>query len=147
MSAEKTERTRILIVEDERDIRNALKEILDGEGYAVTVMSDGAEALWYLRSAPRPALILLDLIMPVMNGLRFFHEIKKIPSLATIPVALLSATADEGAFHTIRADALIKKPVDITMLLERVRRITGGPRSGAGASAAQQPQRQVRETA
>src|ERR1700679_2088809 len=86
------EKKTILIVEDDQGIRETLVEILDSEGYIVLSASNGLEALQVLRStAVKPDLILLDLMMPVMDGLSFKAQSSQDPSLAKIPVVIMSA--------------------------------------------------------
>ena len=68
----------ILIVDDDPDIRDSLKEVLEDEGYEVNGVANGREALDYLRKSPRPCVILLDLMMPVMDGWQFRKEQKQI---------------------------------------------------------------------
>jgi CheY-like chemotaxis protein len=83
----------ILIVEDEPPIRDVLAEILEDEGYRVSTVSNGMEALTYLRQqADRPRLILLDLGMPVMTGWEFREEQLRDATLKDIPVVVMSAT-------------------------------------------------------
>jgi CheY-like chemotaxis protein len=85
----------ILIVEDESRIRAVLTEILEDEGYPVASARNGLEALTYLRQqADRPHLILLDLGMPVMTGWEFRAEQQRDPTLAGIPVIVMSALPD-----------------------------------------------------
>ena len=110
-------RPTVLIVEDEADIRSGFKEILEGEGYRVLLARDGSQALDLLQSPDRPDVILLDLIMPEMNGLRFCQEVQHDPALAAIPIVLVSATVTDGAFASCNAAAHLKKPVDIERFL------------------------------
>ncbi len=113
----------IVVVEDDLDIREALTQILEFEGYVVASASNGKEALDYLRSHERPALILLDLMMPVMDGWQFRIEQHKDDALAGIPVVIISA--DARAFHKatlIGAIAYLKKPVELELLLNTVQR-------------------------
>src|SRR5438552_202636 len=85
------ERKFVLVVEDDADIRESLGTILEEEGYGVVTTRNGREALSYLRSGrPRPSLILLDLLMPVMSGAEFRAEQERDPALADIPVVVLS---------------------------------------------------------
>src|SRR5947207_15447872 len=81
----------ILIVEDDFDIREALTQILEDEGFQVRCASNGREALEVATSGPAPRLILLDLMMPVMNGWQFRAEQLKDPRLAEVPVLVISA--------------------------------------------------------
>ena len=76
----------ILVVDDDPDIRDSLREVLEDEGYGTSCVANGREALDFLRSGKRPCVILLDLMMPVMDGWQFLEEQKRDPALAAIPV-------------------------------------------------------------
>jgi CheY-like chemotaxis protein len=121
-------RGHILVVEDDRDIRESVTEILEEQGYGVSVAGDGAQALHILAAEPRkPDLILLDLMMPNMNGFQFREEQLKSEAHSKIPVAVL--TADGGAREKaakLKVDAFVKKPLGIRPLLELVERLLAG---------------------
>src|SRR4051812_37667489 len=93
----------VLIVEDERDIRDTLEEVLKYEGFSVHSSSNGQEALTLLKTIERPCLILLDMMMPVMNGWEFLQMQRQDEILATIPVVVVSAGGEKaqapGAIH------------------------------------------------
>lgn len=108
----------VLIVEDDVDIRDALQELLAHEGYPVVAAENGRQALEYLRSGARPGLILLDLMMPVMNGWEFRRQQTQTGALAQIPVAVMTA-AGEAAAKSLGAEEVLPKPLPI----ERVLRI------------------------
>jgi CheY-like chemotaxis protein len=113
----------VLVVEDDKDIRDSVVEILREEGYDARGFSNGAEALSYLRTGVSPRVILLDVMMPVMDGWEFRLELEKEASLASIPVILL--TADGNAKHkalTMRAVDGLTKPVRLDELLAAVQR-------------------------
>jgi CheY-like chemotaxis protein len=119
----------ILLVEDDFDVREALAETLREEGYAVECANDGVEALTYLRGGGTPGLILLDLMMPRMNGSEFRLVQKKDPLLSQYPVVLLSADGrmreKAAALETAGA---IRKPIDLDELIgviERFRTASG----------------------
>lgn len=125
----------ILIVEDDPDIRETLQLALQIEGYHVLSAVNGKEGLNILRgSGPVPSLILLDLMMPVMNGLEFLAISQRDSELAKIPVVVVSA------FYEMKRDlesknlvtqGFIKKPVDFTQLMDSVQRFCGkAPRPG-----------------
>jgi signal transduction histidine kinase len=112
----------LLVVEDDADIREALDGLLSMEGFHVTGCSNGREALDWLRSSPRPDLILLDLMMPVMDGWQFRVAQKDDPQLANIPVLALSADSTAKA-AAIDAEAYLKKPVDYDTLIDTIDRL------------------------
>lgn len=119
-----SKRFHILVVEDDQDLRETLMESLEHAGYAVSTAGDGAVALELLRTrSRRPDLILLDLQMPNMNGIEFRREQLKQPSLADIPVALLTADA-EGEQKAASLDvALLRKPLKLPQLLAAIPRL------------------------
>lgn len=107
----------ILVVDDDRDIRDSLHETLEDEGFAAVVIGSGREALDYLRAHPQTPLILLDWNMAPMDGPTFRAALAAIPELAGIPVVVL--TADSRVLEKARsADyaACLKKPVDLPQL-------------------------------
>ena len=115
---------RILIVEDDRDLREALSEILRDEGYVVAGAAHGREALQLLRGDfHRPALILLDLTMPVMNGWQFREHQRRDPGLSGIPVIVLSA-GDHLAeqMESLEIREYVRKPIDLVHLLATIER-------------------------
>jgi CheY-like chemotaxis protein len=112
----------ILVVDDDFDVREALCDVLREEGFPVAAVADGVEALEYLRAQPAPTLILLDLMMPRMDGAQFRAEQQRDPDLATIPVVLLSAdTRIVEMTETLSAHGYLRKPVDLHRLIETVR--------------------------
>jgi CheY-like chemotaxis protein len=112
---------KILVVDDDTDIRETLAQILEFEGFTVTCASNGQEAMARLESL-RPSLILLDLMMPVMNGYEFRQAQKANPEISDIPVIILSA---DGNVHQKAAAAdvrtYLKKPIELEMLLTAIR--------------------------
>jgi CheY-like chemotaxis protein len=117
-------REAILIVDDDKDIRTSLAEVLMDEGYQVEQASDGEEALECLRSGAAVSLIILDVMMPRMDGYQFRSEQLKDPRLAGIPVVLVTAGSDakrEAAALGV-ADG-VRKPTSIADLLSAIERI------------------------
>jgi CheY-like chemotaxis protein len=111
---------KVLLVEDDIDIRQTLAEILLIEGYEVVTATNGKEGLQLLReSVQPPCLILLDLMMPVMNGWEFLEFRKGDQALATIPVVVVSARGERKSPEG--AEAYIKKPVELINLLTTVK--------------------------
>lgn len=109
----------ILVVDDDADVREAITSALSDEGYQVTGARNGREALAQLRGQTRPSLILLDMMMPEMDGWRFRLELKKLPDLAAIPVVILSAHGNvRDAALALGAVDYLRKPLRIESLLE-----------------------------
>ena len=120
MSAQSIAHCPVLIVEDDADLREMMAQLLSVEGYHAISVANGREALEYLRSGAPADLILLDLMMPVMDGWEFRRQQQADPVLASVPVVVLSAL-DPSRSMDVRADAVLKKPVDFNRLLQLVR--------------------------
>ena len=128
-------RGRVLIVEDDTDLRETLSQILTDEGYRVWSVEHGKAALDCLRDGSKPCLILLDLTMPVMNGWQFRAEQREDPDLAEIPVVVISAGANLAAqVVPLGIQDYIRKPIQLGQLLATVGRYCGEP-DGSSASA------------
>ena len=111
----------VLIVDDDPDIRDSLREVLEDEGYEVDTVANGREALDHLKASnPRPCVILLDLMMPVMDGWQFRKEQKQDPEIAGIPLVVITATGNRPVL--IDAAELVMKPLDLERLLQAVER-------------------------
>jgi CheY-like chemotaxis protein len=112
----------VFVVEDDRDIRESVVEVLEDEGYVVSAASDGREGLLLLRTAsPKPDLILLDLMMPIMNGFQFREEQQSDPALSAIPVVVITADVNARAkAEGLGAAGFIQKPVKIQPLLDMI---------------------------
>jgi CheY-like chemotaxis protein len=128
MTVDCTGRT-ILIVEDNQEIRESLCDALVDEGYDVVTACNGCEGLERLRKMETPCLILVDLLMPVMNGSEFLAALRATDVLATLPAVIVSAWPDEAQKLRDRSDGFIKKPVSLTSLLEVAARFCS-PRRG-----------------
>jgi CheY-like chemotaxis protein len=102
----------ILIVEDDKDLRESLGDALRLEGYQVVGVEHGGAALRHLGTGARPCVILLDLMMPVMDGWTFREEILKDPSLAAIPVVVMTASSP-GRVQRITYQAILYKPLQM----------------------------------
>jgi CheY-like chemotaxis protein len=126
-------RPHVLVVEDHPDVRRTLSELLVQAGYAVTSAADGQEALTCLRTAPLPHLILLDLIMPVMDGWEFRRQQRQDPALAAIPLVVVSGgeTAPPSAGFVDAASYLLK-PIDFDVLLSTIDRLCRRNRAADG---------------
>lgn len=113
-----TQRPLILVIEDDRDIRDSITEILEDEGFAVASAQDGEAGLAWLANNDAPALILLDLLMPRLDARGFRGEQMKNPAWAQVPTVIMSAdrSANERALE-LGATAGVQKPVRIDDLL------------------------------
>jgi CheY-like chemotaxis protein len=108
----------VLLIEDDVDIRDSLQQVLEMEGYRVTPAGNGKEGLDALALGPAPCVVLLDLMMPVMNGWEFLQAKRDTPQ-AGIPVVVVSAAGERT--QAAGAAAFLKKPVDLAVLLDLVR--------------------------
>lgn len=117
--------TRLLLVDDDTDLREALAELLEDEGFLVVQASNGLEALDALDAldAQAPDLIVLDYMMPVMSGPEFRTQQRARPAFAAIPVVLLSAANDCLDFKTMEPNVIMKKPFKIPALLRSIREL------------------------
>lgn len=123
MSAPRT----VLVVDDDADVRSSLQEVLEDEGFVVTVAADGLEALRKLDAGLAPDVILLDLMMPVMDGLQFRSKQLSRPRLCSIPVVVLSAQSNvRDLHHQLRCAGALRKPVRLQELLDVLGRIGAG---------------------
>lgn len=111
----------ILVVEDDDAIREVLKEILEIEGYSVVLAKNGKEALDYLLKELNPGWIILDLMMPVMNGNEFLEKFHQNSQWKNIKVTILSADRQiEQKSQLLGAISYLKKPVELEDLLREL---------------------------
>lgn len=111
----------VLVVDDDADIRETISLVLEDEGYVVASAANGAEALAYLRAHPAPNVILLDLMMPVMDGTTFRHQQMRDPALERIPVVVISASGNIRAqAEALEATSFVQKPISLDTLLDTV---------------------------
>ena len=113
----------VLIVDDDPSLLEVTSFVLESEGMAVETAKNGEEALALLRSGRLPALVLLDLMMPVMNGWEFLDEVAKDPLLKAIPVVVLTAAQRAQVSGVVE---VLCKPVDLRALLRVVERFVRG---------------------
>jgi CheY-like chemotaxis protein len=116
----------VLIVEDDVELREMMAQLLALEGFQARAVSNGREALDYLGGGGRPHVILLDLMMPVMDGRGFREEQLKNPAWTAIPVIVISAYNDVDAQARALAVDHLRKPLRMRPLIEAVRRHCGG---------------------
>jgi CheY-like chemotaxis protein len=113
----------VLIVDDDLDIRSTLREALEFEGHTVRAVANGREALEDLRGQNAVCVILLDLMMPVMNGWEFREEQLKDPRIAKVPVLVISADGNaEVKAASLTANGYLKKPIRVKDLFDAVAR-------------------------
>ena|SRR5579859_7707736 len=109
----------VLVAEDDHEIREALEALLGEVGYRVLTAADGLQALEMLRkhagTPDFPSVLLLDLMMPVMNGWEVLTELRKDPSINSLPVVVVSAFSDQAPKHV---RAVLRKPVQVDVLLK-----------------------------
>ncbi|MGC3997161.1 MAG: response regulator [Anaeromyxobacter sp.] len=113
---------RILVVEDDLAVRETIVEVLADEGYDVSSAANGAEALQRLAGELRPDLIVLDLMMPVMDGPTFRARQRTDPRLSGIPVLVLSASHRNEFAGGPLGEAFLAKPFDLKRFVDTVHR-------------------------
>jgi len=118
----------VLVVEDDPSVRGLLQTLLSAEGYDVVTASDGLAGLVRVSSSP-PALVLLDLMMPDLGGVRVLEEMRDDPELVDIPVIVVTGKIDAvpGMRELLGDDNVFLKPFAVSELLTRVGEVTGGP--------------------
>jgi len=110
------QRKTVLVVDDEPDIRDSLRDALEDEGYEVAVARNGREALEALPALPRPVGIILDIIMPVMSGVEFYTAMQADPRFAGTPVLVSTSDPSRAPSGVL----IMKKPIDLDRLLNAV---------------------------
>ena len=116
----------VLTVDDDPDLLEVTSFVIEQEGMAVETARNGEEALALLRTGKRPSLVLLDLMMPVMNGWEFLNEIANDPPLRQIPIVVLTAAEHVQVTGAVE---VLSKPMDLAALLRVVERYTRGGRN------------------
>jgi CheY-like chemotaxis protein len=119
----------VLTVDDDPDLLEVTSFVIEQEGMAVETARNGEEALAFLRTGRRPSLVLLDLMMPVMNGWEFLNEIAKDPLLRQIPIVVLTAAKH---VQVTGAMEVLAKPMDLAVLIRVVEHyVRGGRNAGS----------------
>jgi CheY-like chemotaxis protein len=111
----------VMIVEDDRDTREMLGRVLELEGFQVHAAANGRQALDALRAGDHASVILLDLMMPVMDGWQFRAAQVNDPRLSQIPVVVVTAAGAREKIPPISADGWVSKPIDLDRLLATIR--------------------------
>jgi CheY-like chemotaxis protein len=111
----------VLVVDDDPDIRSAIADILELRGYEVTAAANGLEALEHLRNGLRPCVILLDLMMPILNGWEFCAEQRRDEALAALPVVVISGDGNTNRKAAeLGVAGFLRKPLELTAIVEVV---------------------------
>lgn len=110
----------VLVVDDDSGIRDSLAACLESEGYRVSTAQNGASGLEQVQ-ARRPDLVIVDLIMPVMNGRQFIARLRDDPATAGIRVVLMTGASPRPGVPLPAADALLPKPFELDDLITVVR--------------------------
>ena len=129
---------RILLVEDDAAIREGVADGLAFEGYQAAGVANGREALDWLEREGPPSVVVLDLLMPIMNGAQLLERLRADPRWAGVPAVLMSA-AMPGREALPRADAYIQKPFDLSQLVAALARWCPPPGNGPSAGGAAAP--------
>jgi CheY-like chemotaxis protein len=116
----------VLVVDDDPDILDAICDILEVERYRVSRARNGVEALQRVEDE-RPDVILLDLMMPVMDGVTFAHVLHERPAVSDIPILVISADGNPQRAASVGARGYLAKPFDIDALLGHVVALAGRP--------------------
>ncbi len=119
----------VLIVEDDADTRELLADVLRANGHDVHVASDGERALSMLASGIRVDVMLVDLMMPGINGWDLVPLLRKNPAWADAPVVVMSAAGPQTLASAPQARAYLQKPIDVAALLATVERAASGRRA------------------
>lgn len=109
----------VVIVDDEADLREILREAFQDEGFSVEVAGDGAEAMAVLARLPKPTAVILDIAMPVMDGNQVWHAMQRDPRLAAVPVIVTTSDPSRAP----RNVPTLRKPLDIYGLIRRVKQL------------------------
>jgi CheY-like chemotaxis protein len=107
---------KLLIVDDEREIRESLEEFFQEEGFTVITAANGAEALTRLQEAEAPCVVLLDLLMPVLDGNQVYEAMQREPRLTNVPVIVMTSDPSRAPSGLL----IMKKPMNLTRLLSTV---------------------------
>ncbi|MES1205881.1 MAG: response regulator [Pseudomonadota bacterium] len=127
----------VLLVEDDTELREAVAEALEDAGYAVLVAANGREGLDLVRGEHPPAVVLLDLLMPVMNGWEFCEAMRASPETARVPIVVMSGAVsrDPQSPYFMGVDDFLAKPINMPDLLAKLETYCRPPRAGEAEAA------------
>ena len=132
--------TTVLVVDDDAEIRQALAELLEDEDYGVRLAANGKEALELVSKGLRPDVILLDVMMPVMDGWHFLSARLKYPELVEVPIIIISAGQEaEREAHKVGVFEVAKKPLHVDDLIKRIEECRRRAKSAARQEGAPPP--------
>jgi CheY-like chemotaxis protein len=120
----------VLVVDDEFDLAGTLRAILEGEGYAAEVCSNGREALDRLQTH-QPDLVLMDVMMPRMSGYEVLKVMRQTPGLDAIPVVLMSSAPARVKPTDFKWDGFLRKPFTLGMIVQTINGLLGRTRGPA----------------
>ena len=112
----------VLVIEDDADLREMVAVLLETGGYESVVCADGVQAFAQLNAGLWPCMILLDLMMPKMDGWQFMEQLRAVPAFASIPIVVLSAYGTPEGVRSLGAADYLKKPFDPDAMLAAVER-------------------------
>jgi CheY-like chemotaxis protein len=124
----------VLVIDDEESVRDVLRRFLTQAGFQVLTAADGREALQFVQSGPPPDVLILDLMMPVMNGFEVLSALRANQDWKDIPVIVLTATMGYSADH-LDVDATLIKPFDSVTVQAAVSAALSARREKAGKTA------------
>ncbi len=129
---------KVLIVDDDAAMRESMADVLRDEGHRVLVARDGREGIAVLRGDGEISVVLLDVMMPVMNGLEFLAEKIRDPGIAEVPVMLMTAH-QQHTREVVGVTTIFTKPFDVRALLREVKRLCARTRIRRRGDAARSP--------
>lgn len=114
---------KVMIVDDEPDIRESLQEFFEDEGFAVRAASNGAQALELLANEALPCVLILDLMMPILDGNEVYSRMQADPRLSSVPVVISTSDPSRAPSGVL----IMRKPIDLNRLLSTVRSCCSQP--------------------
>ncbi len=119
--------SRVLVVDDEFDLLETVRAILEAEGYDVEVAANGRQALEQLVAGDPPDVLLVDVMMPILGGFELLEELDKIPAMRQVPVVMMSAAQAPARRRGIGWRAFLRKPFTLDALVGTVRKVDVEP--------------------